>query len=143
MRISSLILVLFSLGGCAMFGKSVPIAPPEPTVVTKIETVPLRIYQPPLPAEITLLDLNWFVITSDNLEEKKKDIEKTLDGQFVVFALTPDGYEKMAENLQELRRYLLQQKELVLYYRKSTSESVGTTAEDWVEKNKELKSSEK
>jgi hypothetical protein len=143
MRISSLFLVLFSLGGCAMFGKSVPIAPPEPTVVTKIETVPLRIYQPPLPAEITLLDLNWFVITSDNLEEKKKDIEKTLDGQFVVFALTPDGYEKMAENLQELRRYLLQQKELVLYYRKSTSESVGTTAEDWVEKNKELKSSEK
>lgn len=126
-----------------MFGKSVPIAPPEPTVVTKIETVPLRIYQPPLPAEITLLDLNWFVITSDNLEEKKKDIEKTLDGQFVVFALTPDGYEKMAENLQELRRYLLQQKELVLYYRKSTSKSVGTTAEDWVEKNKELKSSEK
>ena len=143
MRISSLLLVLFSLGGCAMFGKSVPIAPPEPTVVTKIETVPLRIYQPPLPAEITLLDLNWFVITSDNLEEKKKDIEKTLDGQFVVFALTPDGYEKMAENLQELRRYLLQQKELVLYYRKSTSEGVGTTAEDWVEKNKELKSSEK
>ena len=143
MRISSLLLVLFSLGGCAMFGKSVPIAPSEPTVVTKIETVPLRIYQPPLPAEITLLDLNWFVITSDNLEEKKKDIEKTLDGQFVVFALTPDGYEKMAENLQELRRYLLQQKELVLYYRKSTSESVGTTAEDWVEKNKELKSSEK
>ena len=71
MRISSLLLVLFSLGGCAMFGKSVPIAPPEPTVVTKIETVPLRIYQPPLPAEITLLDLNWFVITSDNLEEKK------------------------------------------------------------------------
>jgi len=126
-----------------MFGKSVPAPQPEPTVVTKIETVPLRIYQPPLPAEITLLDLNWFVITSDNLEEKKKDIEKTLDGQFVVFALTPDGYEKMAENLQELRRYLLQQKELVLYYRKSTSESAGTTAEDWVEKNKELKSSKK
>lgn len=126
-----------------MFGKSVPIAPPEPTVVTKIETVPLRIYQPPLPAEISLLDINWFVITSDNLEEKKKDIEKVLDGQFVIFALTPDGYEKMAENLQELRRYLLQQKELILYYRESTSESVGTTAEDWVKKNKELKTSEK
>jgi len=52
-----------------------------------------------------------------------------------VFALTPDGYEKMAENFQEVRRYVRQQKELILYYREATTESEGTTAEEWLENN--------
>lgn len=58
-----------------------------------------------------------------------------LDGQFVVFALTPDGYEKMAENFQEVRRYVRQQKELIIYYREATTESEGTTAEEWQKNN--------
>ena len=106
--------------------------PPEPQIVTVTEKVPLRIYQPQLPAEIDLLNVNFFVITEENYEEKKKEVEKILDGNFVVFALTPDGYEKMAENFQEVRRYVRQQKELILYYREATKESEGTTAEDWV-----------
>lgn len=99
------------------------------------EKVPLRIYQPPLPQEIDLLDVNFFVITEENLEEQVKTIEKLLDGQFVVFALTPDGYEKMAENFQEVRRYVRQQKELIIYYREATTESEGTDAEDWLRNN--------
>ena len=99
------------------------------------EKVPLRIYQPPLPQEIDLLDVNFFVITEENLDGQVKVIEKLLDGQFVVFALTPDGYEKMAENFQEVRRYVRQQKELILYYREATTESEGTTAEEWLENN--------
>ena len=99
------------------------------------EKVPLRIYQPPLPQEIDLLNVNFFVITEENIEEKVKEIEKMLDGQFVVFALTPDGYEKMAENFQEVRRYVRQQKELIIYYREATTESEGTTAEEWLENN--------
>lgn len=106
---------------------------PEPQIVTVTEKVPLRIYQPPLPQEIDLLNVNFFVITEENLEDKFKEIEKMLDGQFVVFALTPDGYEKMAENFQEVRRYVLQQKELIIYYREATTQSEGTTAEEWLE----------
>ena len=81
--------------------------------------------------------MNFFVITEENLQEKVVEIEKLLDGQFVVFALTPDGYEKMAENFQEVRRYVRQQKELIIYYREATSETEGTTAEDWLENNTE------
>ena len=110
---------------------------PEPQIVTVTEKVPLRIYQPPLPQEIDLLSVNFFVITEENLEEKFKEIEKMLDGQFVVFALTPDGYEKMAENFQEVRRYVRQQKELIIYYREATTESEGTTAEEWQENNED------
>lgn len=113
-----------------------PIAP-ETKIITVEKKVPLRIFQPPLPMEIDLLDVNFFVITEENYEEKKKEIEKILDGNFVVFALTPDGYEKMAENFQEVRRYVRQQKELIIYYREATTESEGTTAEDWLENNED------
>lgn len=103
--------------------------------MTVIQKEPIRIFQPTLPAEIDLLDVNFFVITEENLDDQIKTIEKLLDGNFVVFALTPDGYEKMAENFQEVRRYVRQQKELIIYYREATTESVGTTAEEWLEHN--------
>ena len=117
--------------------KEQQIIQPEPQIVTVTEKVPLRIYQPPLPAEIDLLNVNFFVITEENLQEQIKKIEKMLDGNFVVFALTPDGYEKMAENFQEVRRYVRQQKELIIYYREATTETEGTTAEEWLSNNKE------
>lgn len=119
------------------WGNQPEFIPPEPQIVTVVEKIPLRIYQPPLPQEIDLLNVNFFVITEENYDEKKKEIEKILDGNFVVFALTPDGYEKMAENFQEVRRYVRQQKELILYYREATTESEGTTAEDWLSNNEE------
>ena len=117
------------------WGPEQEIIPPEPQIVTVTEKVPLRIFQPPLPSEIDLLDVTFFVITEENYEEKKQEVEKILDGNFVVFALTPDGYEKMSENFQEVRRYVMQQKELILYYREATTETEGTTAEDWLKNN--------
>jgi len=114
MRIISLVLLI---SGCSWFPNSYM----EPTVITKIETVPIRIYQPPLPHEIKMIDLSFWVITEENYAEKRKEIEKILGGNFVVFALTPDGYEKMAENLQELRRYFRETKEIILYYKEATS----------------------
>ena len=125
------------LQGCQWMPKwhQKPLVEPEAKIITVTEKVPLRIYQPPLPQEIDLLDVNFFVITEENLTEQIKIIEKMLDGNFVVFSLTPDGYEKMAENFQEVRRYVRQQKELILYYREATTESEGTTAEEWLDNN--------
>jgi len=135
-------IIILLLQGCSWvprleWGDEPKFIPPEPQIVTVTEKVPLRIYQPPLPQEIDLLNVNFFVITEENYDEKKKEIEKILDGNFVVFALTPDGYEKMAENFQEVRRYVRQQKELIIYYREATTETEGTTAEDWLQNNEE------
>jgi hypothetical protein len=41
----------------------------------------------------------------------------------------------MSYNLQELRRYIRQQKEIIIYYREATQNDVGTDAEDWLEQN--------
>lgn len=128
-------IILFSLtfvmlSGCSVFNKKDPVpVTPEVKVVTR--EVPIQILQPQLPREIELNEVEWFVITRDNLEQKLAEIEKYQGGDFVVFAITPQGYENMAKNLQEIRRYFLQQKEIILYYRRATTvapETVDETA---------------
>lgn len=131
-----MIAMALTLTGCGTFGRFIEPRPiPEPEIVTVIKKEPIRIYQPQPTPPIEMLDVNWFVITEENLDEQVEHIENMLGGQFVVFALTPDGYEKMAENLQEIRRYIRQQKELLVYYREATTG--GETAEEWLEINNE------
>lgn len=129
---SALTIVLSS--GCSVLPK-VDFTPPPPVKVIT-EEVKMEIYQPPLPQEIKMEDVNWFVITKNNYEESVAKVEKLLGGEFVVFALTPTGYEAMAYNLQEIRRFIRQQKEIILYYREATE--VADEAEEWLEKNQEL-----
>lgn len=59
-------------------------------------------------------------------------------GTYVLFGLTPQDYENMAYNLQELRRYVRQQKEIILYYRQATQGDADTDSEDWLERNEEI-----
>ena len=143
MKALTSILLIALLSGCSTlsnfgWGKKAEPEPLPPKIVTVTETVPLEIYQPPMPQEISLENVKFFVITKKNLDEQIEKIEKLLGGDFVVFALTPQSYENMAYNLQEIRRYVRQQKEIIIYYREATTEEVGTTAEDWLEKNEEV-----
>ena len=132
LALSSLTILLSS--GCGILPR-VDYTPPPPVEVIATE-IKLEIYQPPLPQEITMQDVTWFVITKNNWEESIVKVEKLLGGEFVVIALTPPGYESMAYNLQEIRRFIRQQKEIVLYYREATG--AADEAEEWLEKNEEL-----
>lgn len=107
---------LITLSGCTLFQQQ-PVTP-EVTVLT--EQVPIKIFQPPAPAPVQLRDISWFVITEDNLEQKIEQIRKLQDADAVVFAITPSDYENMTFNMQELRRYIRQQKEIILYYQEAT-----------------------
>ena len=95
----------------------------------------LEIYQPPLPKAINLQDIEFFVVTEKNFEEQVARLKKLQDGSYVLFGITPLDYENMSYNLQELRRYIRQQKEIIIYYREATQNDVGTDAEDWLEQN--------
>jgi hypothetical protein len=141
MRTVSSVLVLGLLSGCSFIPawmKPEPLPEPEPIIRTVTEYKTLEIYQPPLPKEISLRDVEFFVITEKNLEEQVKKLEELQDGTFVLFGVTPQAYENMAYNLQELRRYVRQQKEIILYYRKATQEDEDTDSEDWLERNEEV-----
>jgi hypothetical protein len=118
------------------------VTPPEPVIKTVTEYKSLEIYQPPLPKEISLQDVEFFVVTEKNFEEQVQKLQKLQDGTYVLFGLTPQAYENMAYNLQEIRRYVRQQKEIILYYRKATQEDVDTDAEDWLERNEELQNAD-
>ena len=130
--VSALTILLSS--GCSFLPK-VDFTPPPPVKVIT-EEVKMDIYQPPLPQEIKMENVDWFVITKNNYEEAIVKVEKLLGGEFVVFALTPTGYEAMAYNLQEIRRFIRQQKEIILYYRKATE--AADEADEWLEKNASL-----
>ena len=139
MRIFSSLFIL-TLTGCSSIPgfKNEPLVAPEPIIKTVTEYKTLEIYQPPLPEEINLEDVEFFVITEKNVEEQIAKLEKMQGGVFVLFGLTPQDYENMAYNLQEIRRYVRQQKEIILYYRQATQGDANTDASDWIERNEEV-----
>ena len=119
MRTAISFLTILFLSGCS-FMKSDPLPTPEPVIKTVTEYKTLEIYQPQLPRKIDLQDVEFFVVTEKNLEEQIARIGKMQGGTFVIFGMTPQDYENMAFNLQELRRYIRQQKEIIIYYRDAT-----------------------
>ncbi len=119
MRILTSFLMIAFLSGCSFMQRD-PLPTPEPIIKTVTEYKTLEIYQPQLPKRIDLQDVEFFVVTEKNLEEQIAKISKMQDGTFVIFGMTPQDYENMSYNLQELRRYIRQQKEIIIYYRDAT-----------------------
>lgn len=126
-------LTLISLVGCGSLSSKETRQIPEVKVIT--EEVKTEIYHPPLPQEVRLEGVQWLVITKDNLDEKVEQAEKLLGGEFVVFAIIPTDYENFAWNIQELRRFIRQQKEIILYYREATGAGANDEKEEWQQKN--------
>ena len=118
-------------------------------IEVKVVEVPVEIYQPPLPAEIHTRPIeNAVVITRNNIEDKITHIEKVTGQEFVVIGYTPATYENLSWNLQEMRRYINELKEIIFYYRKATQviddlNNDGTVdMDDWVLENERLRKNE-
>lgn len=106
-------ILLLPLTSCSLFRKE-----PEVVIQTVTRTEYPEITIQPAPEPVELSDVIWYVVTPDNLDSFLKQFEKD-NGQIVFIATTIRGYENMALNLQEIRRYILQQKEIILYYEKA------------------------
>jgi hypothetical protein len=106
-------LVLVFLSGCSFLR-----APPPREV--EITTVQIRtpIRQPVLPRAIDMKDPEWYVVSNANLDEFLVRIEKETGGVF--FAMTPGDYELMSYNLQEIKRFIKEVKQVIVYYRAVT-----------------------
>ena len=70
------------------------------------------------PKPLQLNDTRVFVVTKDNYEEFVKDF-KEVYGELAYVALSMKDYENLAINIAEIRRYLNQQKEIIIYYEKA------------------------
>lgn len=88
---------------------------PEPKVIVETEYIKraVPIQTRPLPVEMPGVD--WYVVNETNLEEFITRIGDDV-GNVVFVAITPKGYENLALGISELRRYILQQQEIIVYY---------------------------
>jgi hypothetical protein len=118
---------LLSLSGCSLlpFG-----AKPEPEVkvVTKIEKTTVPIVARPKP--VNLVDTRIYVVNKDNYDEFVKEFTDA-NGELVYIALSVKDYENLALNIAELRRYLNQQTEIIVYYETAVSpEKINNTEQE-------------
>ena len=69
------------------------------------------------PAPLELQDIDWIIITKDNAEEVFEKIKNEKNGDYALFALTDNGYEKLALNFADIRNKLAEQRQIILSYK--------------------------
>ena len=102
-----------------MMVSSCSLVPTKKEVSITTKAIERTIIQPVMPREIDLKEPYWYVVSDKNIDEFLAQIEKD-QGQMVFFAMSVPDYELMAYNMQELKRYINELKEVVVYYRKVT-----------------------
>jgi uncharacterized lipoprotein YajG len=95
-----LIPIVFGLAACATTDGPKVFVSPEMVDRPKITL-------PEVPPALQT-NLEWHIITRDNVDQKLKEIEQK-QGTVTLFALTSQGYQNLSMNVAELRRYIQQQ----------------------------------
>jgi len=100
-------LLLLTTAGCSTTPKEVVVT----RTVVQYPEIPLR----NSPRPINMIDVNWYTVTTDNIQEFEKRFENA-NGDLVFFALSVPHYENLSLNLADIRRYIEQQKAIIIYY---------------------------
>ena len=72
------------------------------------------------PKPLQLIDTRVFVVTKDNFEKFIKEF-KEVYGDLAFVAISMKDYENLALNIADMRRFLNQQKEIIIYYENAVS----------------------
>ena len=105
------LIVLMTVYSCSLIPKQVD-------VISK--PIDRQIAQPMLPRGIDLKEPYWYVVSEKNIDEFLDRLKKE-EGRIVFVAMSIPDYELMSYNMQELKRYINELKEVVVYYRKVTT----------------------
>ena len=105
------------LGGCAaLFSETEPPPPPEPKVIVETKIVEKNIPIQPRPKGLKFNDVQWYVVTPDTVGSLVPMFEKQLGEKWAFFVISVKDYENLALNMADIKRYLEQQNELIIYY---------------------------
>jgi len=110
-----LLLVLSSsilLSGCSSFGFGFG---GKDRVITQIETIERKIPLQGRPKGLNLYDVYFYAVTEDTQTEFKEKFLKD-NPDLVYFAISIPGYENLALGMADMKRYIEQQKAIILYY---------------------------
>ena len=109
MTLSLSLITLFLLSSCSSIR-------PEKEIVTVTEFVQTKIPIVLHPKPVNLNDVKIYVVSpSENFEEFMSEFEKK-NGTDSYIAISVKDYENLSKNFAELRRYIEQQKEIIVYY---------------------------
>lgn len=111
LKISKKILLLSSislLSACASQEK----------VVVQTEIIKADIPIQARPKSVSLSNIKFYVVTKENLNDFLKVFEKE-NNDIVFYSISVKDYEKMSLNIAELRRFILQQDKIIVYYEKA------------------------
>jgi hypothetical protein len=104
------------ISGCGNILKA-----PEPVVVTVPKIVKNEIPLVARPKPVTLVDTKIYVVTAENYDTFIEEF-KAKNGDLVYVAISIKDYENLSINISELRRFINQQKEIIVYYEESIQE---------------------
>ena len=106
------LLTSLTLMGCSLM--------PEPKIVTVTKTVKTEVPIVARPKQVQLNDVKIYVVSKVNYKEFVEAYAKK-NGADSYIALSVKDYENLALNFAELRRYIEQQKQIIVYYEKAVS----------------------
>ena len=72
------------------------------------------------PRPVSLNNLHFYVVTEDTFEAFKRRFVKQ-NGDFLFYAISVRDYETLALNMAELKRFMQQQKQIIIYYEKAVA----------------------
>ena len=130
----SLSLLLFLSSGCSLL-------PREKEIIVQTVEVEKQIPLQLQPKPLQFNDSYWHVVTEANFDEFIEKFKKEHGEAWVFYAVSVRSYESMALNLAELKRYIEQQKQIIIYYEeaiKPKQPSVEVSEEVKKEKSKFL-----
>ncbi len=94
--------------------------------MTQVQKVTVPIVARPKP--INLTDTQVYVVNKGNLEAFIAEFTEQ-NGELAFVALSIDTYENLALNVSELRRFINQQNEIIVYYEKAMTEELDKSKE--------------
>lgn len=85
---------------------------PASTVAPQLEVAA------PSTQPITTLPVEWKVLNKQELKSLVAQLDKKDDPNYSVFVLTPQGFQNLALNMNEMKRYIQEQQEVIKFYKK-------------------------
>ena len=134
-------LILWSLSLLLLLSSGCSLLPREKEVIVQTVEVEKRIPLQTNPKQLQFNDVYWHVVTEANFDEFIEKFKKEHGEAWVFYAVSVRSYESMALNLAELKRYIEQQKQIIVYYEeaiKPKQPSVEISEETEKEKSKFL-----
>lgn len=72
------------------------------------------------PRPVKMNDVYFYVVTEDTFENFKERFKKE-NGDLLFYALSVRDYETIALNMAELKRFIDQQQQVIVYYEKAVT----------------------